>query len=912
MPSSGHILVVDDHDYVRSALARQLERAGHTVVVCADGVQALEAVRQQPFDLILLDILMPGMRGDRVLSMLKSDPALRHIPVIVISGDQDLDLITSCIELGAADYLGKPFNTTILNARVNACLEQKRLRDAEQAYVRMRLQLISTEADHPAFASDPFIQQVLRDSTGFEAVDQTLQSMLNRLEAEHRERLRAEEELRALNLALEQRVAERTKALQRSEEALRQQTSLLLAILDSMGDAVIVTDTQGQLIHHNPAAIQILGDRLSALLPSAPDTPVAQSSDRRRWLTPRDLPFARALHGEAVDAAEVWMPATDRHPEQWLSITARPLRDSEGLSGGVAIVRDVTEARRAEAALRASEERYALAAQGANDGLWDWDLISNKIYFAPRWKVMLGFTDEEIGTSPDEWFSRIHPDDRERVEIRLLAHTRRLIKSLELEYRMRHRDGHYCWMLCRGVAVWDERGQAARIVGSQTDITARKRAEEQLAYGMLHDALTGLPNRALFMDRLGQAIRRSQREDHLFAVLFLDLDRFKTINDSLGHTAGDELLVAVARRLEQTIRLGDTVARLGGDEFAIILDPLESPGQAERIAERIQQALRAPLTIADRAIYTTASIGLVLSKGYERSEEIARDADTAMYQAKMRGRARYIVFDPDMRRKTLSHFHLEHDLRRAIEHGKLRLHYQPIVALADGRIVAVEALVRWLHPHYGLTTPDQFIPLAEETGLITEVGRWVLQEACGQLRQWHVRYPHRADLWMNVNLSAHQLTQSDLVTQVADTIRNNELPPCALKLEITEHAFMTHRELATAQLNELRSLGVGVCIDDFGTGYSSLSYLSQFPVDTLKIDRVFISRINSGREHREIVKAVMTLAHSLGMTVVAEGVETVEQANELRALRCEYAQGWLFGRVLPPAQIEALLADHHS
>lgn len=916
----GHILVVDDHDYIRSALARQLELAGHTVVALSDGIQALEAVRQQTFDLILLDILMPGLRGDRVLATLKSDPALRHIPVIVISGDQDLDLVAHCIELGAADYLGKPFNATILHARVNACLEQKRLRDAEQAYLRMRLHLLSTAADHPATAHDPAVQQAMQNPGSPDAVDQTLQAMLNRLEAEQRERLRAEEELRTLNLMLEQRVAERTmlaeqraEALKRSEAALQRQTNLLLAILNSMGDAVVVTDTEGRLIHHNPAAIQILGDRLVSLLPDAPDAPVAQSPDGRSWWTPRDLPFARALRGEAVDGAEVRLPATDNHPEQWVSITARPLRDTGGLSGSVAIVRDVTDAKRAEAALRASEERYALAAQGANDGLWDWDLLSGHIYFAPRWKTMLGYSEDEIGTSPDEWFNRIHPDDRERVELRLLAHTRRLITSFELEYRMLHRNGKYRWMLCRGIAVWDESGRATRMVGSQTDITARKQAEEQLAYGALHDALTGLPNRTLFMDRLSLALKRSQREKHLFAVLFLDLDRFKTINDSLGHAVGDQLLIAVARRLESLLRPGDTVARLGGDEFAVVLDHLDAPEDAEWVVERIQQALQAPLPIGDHTVYTTASIGLVLSnQEYMHPEEIARDADTAMYQAKMGRRARHVVFNPDMRRKALSHFQLENDLRSAIEHGDLSIYYQPIVALASGSIVALEALVRWLHPQYGLISPEQFIPLAEEVGLIGAIGQWVLREACRQLRVWHTRYPHRADMWVNVNLSAHQLAQPDLVTQVARALAMNDIPSRALKLEITENTFITHRESAAAQLAELRSLGVGVCIDDFGTGYSSLSYLSQFPVDTLKIDRVFISRLGMAREHYEIVKAIITLAHSLGLTVVAEGVETADQASELRTLRCEYAQGWLFGHALPPVQVERLLADHHS
>jgi len=917
MTLSGTILVVDDHDYVRTALVRLLERAGHTVVARADGLQALEAMRQQPFDLILLDILMPGMRGDAVLATIKSDPALRRLPVIVISGDQDLDLVAHCIELGAVDYLGKPFVPTILHARVNACLEQKRLRDAEQEYLHMRLSLLSTAAGHPAIANDPALRLALEDSANPAAIDRTLHTMLNRLEAEQRERQRIEDELRALNLILEQRVVERTivaeqqaTALKVSEEALRNQTNILLSILDSMGDAVVVTDADGQLLHYNPAATQILGDRLAALLPSAASVPVAQLPDQRTWLSPSELPFARALRGEAVDAAELLLAAPDENPKQWLSITARPLRDAGGnLSGSVAIVRDVTAAKHAEAALRASEERYALAAQGANDGLWDWDLIHGRMYLAPRWKAMLGYQDDEIGTTPDEWFGRLHPDDREHVELRLAAHTHRLISSFELEYRIRHRDGSYRWMLCRGMAVWDDSGRATRMVGSQTDITDRKRAEERLSHDAIHDALTGLPNRALFMDRLNLMFKRTQREDRLFAVLFLDLDRFKTLNDSLGHSVGDELLVAFARRLESALRPGDTVARLGGDEFAVLLDQLNTPADAEWVAERIQQLLQTPLSAGGRDVYTTASIGLALSSGgYERPEEMVRDADTAMYQAKLRGRAHLAIFNTTMHLAALNRFQLETDLRGAIERNEFRLHYQPIVELATGRTVGLEALVRWQHPIHGLVSPGEFIPLAEEIGLIGAVGRWVLREACCQLREWHARYPQSAAMWVNVNLSARQLAQPDLVAQVAGVIADIRLAPRFVKLEITESALMAQGETVMALLSELRSLGVSVCIDDFGTGYSSLSYLNQFPVDTLKIDRSFVSRLGASRETSEIVRAIVTLAHSLSMTIVAEGTETEEQAEQLRALQCEYGQGWLFSRPLPPDEVEQLLA----
>lgn len=916
MSRTATILVVDDHDYVRTSLTRLLQRAGHSVVACSNGVLALEATRRQMFDLILLDMLMPEMSGDVVLETIKADPSLRHIPVIIVSADQDLNLVARCIELGAADYLSKPFIPTILHARVNACLEQKRLRDAEQEYVRIRLEFLSDAAEHPSVENDALLAAMRPEPSDAAPIDQTLRIMFDRLEAEQRKRRQTEEELRALNLSLEARVAERTavaeqqaEALRRSEEALRRQTTILLSILDSMGDAVVVTDAEGQLLHHNPAAIDILGDRLASMLPIAADAPVALLPDQQAILTPRDLPLAQALLGKSVDSAEVLFAAAADHAEQWLSITARPLRDIGGrLSGSVAVIRDVTAAKHAEAALRASEERYALAAQGANDGLWDWDLTTGKIFYAPRWKAMLGYTDEEIATTPEEWFGRLHPDDREHVELHLTAHTRRLISSFELEYRILHHDFSYRWMLCRGMALWNDKGAAIRMVGSQTDITDRKHAEEQLAYGTIHDALTGLPNRALFMDRLSLAFKRMQREEYLFAVLFLDLDRFKTINDSLGHTTGDALLVAFAQRLESALRPGDTIARLGGDEFTVLLDQISNPLDAEHVAERIKSLLQTPLTAGAHDIYTSASIGLALSNSnYERPEEMLRDADTAMYQAKLRGRAHHAIFNSTMHAKALSQFQLETDLRGALDRHELRVHYQPIIDLTNSYIAGFEALVRWQHPQHGLVPPSDFVPLAEDIGMIDVLGQWVLAEACQQLRKWQTRYPSGANLWVNVNLSARQLEQPTLVTSVAHTIAATGLEPHFVKLEITESALIAHGELAIGQLNQLKALGVGVCIDDFGTGYSSLSYLSQFPADTLKIDRSFVKRMGATRENTEIVKAIITLAHSLNMTTVAEGTETEEQAEQLRRLECEYGQGWLFYRALPADQVETLL-----
>jgi len=432
-------------------------------------------------------------------------------------------------------------------------------------------------------------------------------------------------------------------------------------------------------------------------------------------------------------------------------------------------------------------------------------------------------------------------------------------------------------------------------------------SREHFRHAAFHDSLTGLPNRALLTDHLKLAIERARRRpDHLFAVLFLDLDRFKNINDSLGHAAGDQLLIETAARLELCSRPSDTVARLGGDEFAILLDGLASECDALRVAERVQEELSRPFRLGGHEVYTTASIGITLSThAYADPENVLRDADTAMYRAKEKGKARYEMFDLDMHADAVARLQLENDLRRAVEHNEFEVFYQPIVALGDGKIAGFEALVRWRHPERGLVSPVEFIPLAEETRLITEIGEWVLRESCRQMSEWRDLLPpsHRP-LIISVNLSSKQLTQPDLIERIKQILRETGLPPHLLKLEITESAVMDNAESAASMLAQLRDLGIRLSIDDFGTGYSSLSYLHRFPVDTLKIDRSFVSRMGQGDENSEIVRTIVTLASNLGMTVIAEGVETEAQHEQLSALGCEYAQGYLYAK---PANAETAL-----
>jgi diguanylate cyclase (GGDEF)-like protein/PAS domain S-box-containing protein len=579
----------------------------------------------------------------------------------------------------------------------------------------------------------------------------------------------------------------------------------------------------------------------------------------------------------------------------------------------VALARIRTQAalKNAEEALRESEERYALAARGANDGLWDWNLLDNVIYFSPRWKSMLGYQENEIGNSPEEWLGRIHVADRERVKDEIGAHQRGLTPHFESESRVQHKDGSFRWMLSRGLAIHNTSGKVSRMAGSQTDITA----------GKVADVLTGLPNRLLFVDRLVRLIEHTKRhKDYLFAVLFLDLDGFKMINDSLGHIIGDQLLVGVANRLEKCLRVSDTVtriedlytlARLGGDEFTILLDQVKDTNDATLVAERIMKAIAAPFNLDGKKLFTSVSIGIALSNiGYNKPEDLLRDADTAMYRAKTLGKGRYEVFDLNMRASVIARLQLETDLRTAMERQEFQNFYQPIVSLDSGRITGFEALLRWQHPSRGLLHPPDFIPVAEEIGMIREIGWWNLQKACQQISTWNACRNGGLPLTMSVNISVKQFVQPNLALEIGKLLRETGLPPDTLKLEITESTVMADPSAAVEMLLQIKSLGVQLSIDDFGTGYSSLSYLHRLPLDTLKIDRSFTKSIGLEGDSMEIVRTILPMANSLRLNVIAEGVETAEQLAILRKLRCEYAQGYYFSKPVTADEAGALLEKH--
>ena len=557
--------------------------------------------------------------------------------------------------------------------------------------------------------------------------------------------------------------------------------------------------------------------------------------------------------------------------------------------------------------VRTSEERYRLAFDASTDAIWDWDLETDTIHFSAGWRTLLECDEGEIGDRPEDWFRRVHREDLSRLRAEIAAHLEANTSVLRSEHRIRHDDGDYRWVLCRGRATRDESAQPMRLTGSLIDITAQKELERQLLREIEQDRLTRLPNRSSFIDSLENRIRRDRRHGAVSALLLIDLDRFKTVNDSLGHSLGDRFLIGIARRLRLCLRRRDLLARLGGDEFAILLNPVTGSEEAMRIADRIRRLLAAPVKLAGNELCTTASIGVALAGGAERHpEDLLRDADMAMVRAKVEGKDRCRLFDDGMHVRAVELLRLETDLRRAVDRRDFQVRYQPIVALDSGRIVGFEALVRWRHPERGLLKPIEFLPIAEEMGLMVPIGEWVLCEACRQLADWHRQFPSEQPLTISVNLSSRQLSAA-LVDAVQRILEETGLQPGSLRFEITESNMMSDAQASVDLLHRLKDLDIQLHIDDFGTGYSSLSSIHSFPIDTLKIDRSFVGRLGQDEEADQIVRTITTLAENLGMDVIAEGIETDLQLDRLRNLHCSKGQGFLFAEPLDSGSVQDLM-----
>jgi diguanylate cyclase (GGDEF)-like protein/PAS domain S-box-containing protein len=874
------ILVIDDsHEISDFVAGKLLPDLGYQSLVAYNGKSALAMIETHGkfIDLLLVDYQLPDMSGLDLLRQLQKEG--RAIPTILTTAHGSEQVAVDAFQLGVEDYLKKPIDPDDLARAINRIRVASRLRSEKQSLT----------------------EQLQQQVTRLEAIARVGQSVTSTLELD--------EVLR--------RIVEAGVFLTQAEEGF-------LALRDGQTDqlylrAVKNIDEAQSKTMRLPVNDSIVGSVMRSGRPLRTALPIAGSQLKvvTGYLVNSLLHVPILSRGRALGVLSV----DNRISSRSFHANDEALLSSLADYAAVAIENarlyqqaqdELAQRRRIEQALRTSEERYALAVRGANDGIWDWDLHTQKVYYSTRWKAMLGHYEKEVGDQLDEWLERIHPDDRERVKLELRAHVKGLTSPFESEYRILHRDGKYRWMLARGLGVQNAEQQTTRVAGSQTDITLRKQAEEKLIHDAFHDALTDLPNRALLLDRLSYAVERAKRRgNYLFAVLSLDLDRFKDVNDSLGHAAGDELLLAVGQLLQNLVRPTDTVARLGGDEFVILLEDISNIHDATLIAERLQDQLQHTALLKNHTMHQTASIGIVISTtGYPRPEDVLRDADIAMYRAKAQGKARYEVFDPAMREQIMARLKLESDLRHAVARGELRVSYQPILSLEKGRVTGFEALVRWQHPAHGWLSPDSFIPLAEETGLIIQIDRWILREVCTQAQHWRERLALDPALTVSVNISGKQFNQPDLVEFVQFTLQDTGLPPSCLKLELTESAIIEDHESTIEILSRLRALGVEIRIDDFGKGYSSLSYLSQFPINALKIDYAFVSDMAHSGKHAEIVHAIVLLAHSLGLQVVAEGVETETQLDLLRDMGCENAQGYFISKPLLAEDIPDLVAGY--
>lgn len=560
---------------------------------------------------------------------------------------------------------------------------------------------------------------------------------------------------------------------------------------------------------------------------------------------------------------------------------------------------------------RSSADWLLLPARGAQEALWDWDVSDDKIRFSSRWREMIGRHAEEVIASTDEWLGRVHPADRAQVNVDVAAQTAGAGVRFASEHRVRHESGQWLTLHWTGIIVRDAQGRALRVAGSVRDTTAQRSVEEQARREAFYDALTGMPNRALALDLLRRAITRTRRHgERRFAALVVDIDRFIKQNDAYGHGAGDEVLKSFARRLTNAVRPGDVVARLGGDVFLLILDAVHEPEEAERVADRVQLLLKEPLRVFTHDVVVTASIGIALhDPSTETAADYVRNAELAMQEAKQLGGNRQSVYRAEMREGVRHRASLEHDLRSAIARGEMMVWYQPVFSAREGaatRLVGFEALLRWAHPTRGLLGPGEFIPLAEETGMIVPLGTWAIGEACRHLMELS---PNTAGApWVSVNLAARQLADTALVEIVDRALLQSGLDARRLRLEVTENVILSDEEAARSTLQVLRTRGIGILMDDFGTGHASLSYLHRLPIGSIKIDRYFVGRMDVSTECLEIVRSVVALAKSLSMDVVAEGVEQEAQLSQLRAMGCEHVQGFLLSHPLRPEETLPLFA----
>jgi len=738
-----------------------------------------------------------------------------------------------------------------------------------------------------------------------------LRKLLEAVDAEYRafdaERSELGESLRVLTSLLhraQSREAESEAARARKRSAAARAARKLARVLDKSRVPVLELSGELLILRGNPAASalcgvsqeELQGKPLFTLL--EPLEAEAVSAKWRKKLS-RGEPVARTLActargGRTLACDFVCVPRLGRDGT---------------LRRATLVLRDETETLEKQEALRESEERLTLALAGSSEAVWDWDLRANRLHLSPRFRELFGAA--PLTGSPSDWLDRIHPEDAAPLRAALAAHFEGRTGLLEHEHRIRHADGEWRWMAVRGAALRDASGTAVRMTGLMSEVTRHRLLIERMAHDARHDALTGLPNRTLFLDLLRHSFHRTRRhEEYRFAVLFIDIDRFKLVNDAFGHDAGDQLLVQIARRLESCLREGDTLARHGGDEFTMWLDDVRGSADAVRVSERVHEVMREPFEVAagtpatPQRVQSSASIGAAVgSSSYKSAEAVLRDADVAMYRAKALGKARTAVFQREPGEAPPAHATLEADLRSALLRNELRIHYMPIVDTATGSVRALEALARWEHPRLGLQPPSKFMEMAVATGLIVSIDQWVLQTASRQLHDWRRELASARKLSMSVNFSQKLLEQSDLGAQIDRVLRESQLLPGDLNLDISESSLAPDN--GGGMLAELHRRGLNLNLDDFGTGQAWLRHLYKAEVDSIKIDRSFVT---AGAERdRQVLGRLVAIARDLGKTAIAVGVETKEQARLVRELGCTLAQGYFFSPPLDALKTRALL-----
>jgi diguanylate cyclase (GGDEF)-like protein/PAS domain S-box-containing protein len=846
--SDGTVLVVDDNTSNLKLVRSLLDGKGFRVRLATNGEMALRSIESSIPDLILLDINMPEMDGYTTCERIKKNKPSADVPVIFLSALRESFDMVRGFAIGGVDFINKPFKPEILLARVNTHLA---------------------------------LGQLQRN-------------------------------LKEINESLERKVEERTFEIKRANDLLHKEIDKRTAMqnellaseelhrltLANLGNTlVITTDHDGCITYISPSAEHLSGYDLDEIY---------QLNSIDDFFNEALPPFAQRDGRFEIDL----LTKSGVTRTFFVSIKHALIRQEVVIY----TCQDITERKQTEHALAINEKRLKYALEASNEGLWDWNIPDNKVYRNDACYLMLGYKASDFGKNKgsDEWFKIVHPDDREEFQKECANYLDDVTRQLHIEYRCHKKNGDIVWLQSKGLIVErDNQGNPTRMVGTNTNITERKQHEENLTQLATYDSLTNLPNRNLFLDLLNSAIARAQRQTHRHAVLYMDLDRFKNVNDSLGHSAGDNLLQQVSLRLSKIIRQGDTVARLGGDEFTILMQDITETHRPAEIASRIIEILIDPFDLHGHQVTITPSIGIVLYPDHAvTSEELLKKADTAMYHAKNDGGQNYKFFSDEMDKAAKLRLELEEELRDSLNKNEFALHYQAKINLLDGSISGMEALARWNNANKGVVPPSTFIPLAEETGLIIPLGDIILRKAASQMKMWVDKGLIKNKV--SVNISSRQFKQENLLDSIDEILIKTGLSPENLELEITEAAVMANIDYAIDIMYDIKNRGITLALDDFGTGYSSLSYLRKFPIDTLKIDMSFIRNLEQSTTDKNIVSSIIELAHSLKLTVVAEGVETESQAKILANMNCDVMQGYLFSKPVDAAAFEQLLLDKEN